>query len=68
MNSMEEDLLRLEMDQTLKQAEEALDQIRKDNGQAEASGLCNDADAPSTVTSEQLAELHIAVTVESEEE
>ena len=42
MNSMEEDLLRLEMDQTLKQAEEALDQIRKDNGQAEASGLCND--------------------------
>jgi hypothetical protein len=31
------------------------------------SGLCNDADAPSAVTSEQLAELHIAVTAIEEE-
>jgi hypothetical protein len=31
------------------------------------SGLCSDADAPSAVTPEQLAELHIAVTAIEEE-
>ena len=29
MNSMEEDMLKMEMDETLKQAEAALDQIQK---------------------------------------
>ena len=32
MNSMEEDLLKLEMAETLKQAEDALNQIHKDTG------------------------------------
>lgn len=41
MNSMEEDLLKLEMEQTLKQAEEALREIRRDTEPEKRHGQLN---------------------------